>query len=340
MKTNLFNYHLPKNLIAQKPARPRDHARLLVLDRKNNKISHDYFYNLTRYLSADDVLVLNDTKVFPARLPGHKVSGGQVEIFLLKPIKTGVWEALVGGRTKLGDKIILTKGFSATVLRNRNEKIKQIKFNISGAKLNKKILQLGHTPLPPYIKTKDSREIRAAYQTVFARYQGSVAAPTAGLHFTPALLKKLKKQGIKIYKITLHVGWGTFAPVTSQQVEEHKLHPEWASISPGTARALNRLKAQGRKIVAVGTTSARALEARSNANGQLKSGGTWINLYIYPGYKFKFIDKLITNFHLPKTSLLFLVSALASRAKIMRAYSSAVKKKYRFYSFGDAMLIK
>jgi len=318
--------------------KPRDHSRLLVWDKKTQKIKHQHFYDLSDLLQSGDVLVLNDTKVFPARLSGRKSSGGQVEVFLLKPIKSGIWEALVGGWTKPGTKIILAKDFAATVLGDTKDKIKQIKFNMAGAKLNKKIVQLGQTPLPPYIKTKDSPQIRRDYQTVFAKNRGSVAAPTAGLHFTKSLLSRLKNKGIKIYKITLHVGWSTFAPVVVSDIAQHHIHEELVSINKRTARAINKLKKSGSRIIAIGTTTIRALEAMTK-NGLLQSGQTWAKIYIYPGYKFQLVDALISNFHLPRSSLLFLVSALAGRQNILRVYQIAVRKKYRFYSFGDAMFI-
>lgn len=340
MNIKSFDYKLPVGLIAQQPAKPRDHSRLLILEKHGVKIQHQHFYDLPDLLKRGDVLVLNETKVFPARLLGHKSTGGQVEIFLLKQKKNNIWQALIGGRhLKEGDKIYMPHGLVAEVVFNPPDKVKTIKFNYSGAKLNKLIVQVGQTPLPPYIKTKDSRKIRADYQTIFAKTSGSVAAPTAGLHFTKKLLRAIKNKGVKIYKITLHVAWGTFAPVKVTNIEEHKLHEEWVSIDKVTAADLNKLKKADARIIAVGTTTTRALEAMTHS-GKLQSGSRWVNIYIYPGYKFKFIDSLITNFHLPQSSLLFLVSALAGRQNILQAYQIAVNKKYRFYSFGDAMFIK
>ncbi|PWB38880.1 MAG: tRNA preQ1(34) S-adenosylmethionine ribosyltransferase-isomerase QueA [Parcubacteria group bacterium] len=339
MQIKLFDYKLPDGRIAQKPVSPRDHSRLLFLNKKNGQISHCHFYDLPEILQPGDVLVLNETKVFPARLIGRKNSGGKVELFLLKPLKNGLWQCLIGGRRlRAGQTILFAKGLKAELVSGVNTKIKIVKFNYKNSKLNTLIAQLGHTPLPPYIKTPDSQKIRKSYQTVFAKTSGSVAAPTAGLHFTPQLLKKLKSQGVKIFKITLHVGWGTFAPVSVSDITKHQIHREWVSISPAAARALNLLKKQGRRIIAVGTTTTRALEAMTR-NKKLISGEQDVDIYIYPGYKFKFINSLITNFHLPQSSLLFLVCALAGQKNILRAYNIAVRRKYRFYSFGDAMFI-
>ena len=340
MKISLFDYNLPRDLIAQSQKKPRDHSRLLILDRAKEKISHQHFYNLPEYLTDNDVLVVNETKVFPARLYGHKSTGGQVEILLTEKITNSTWLAMIGARhLKVGDSIYFDNKLVAEIIKDIDGKIKQIKFNQVGKKLEAIIDSIGHTPLPPYIKTKDSSKIKKDYQTIYARSLGSAAAPTAGLHFTTKILKQLDKQGVKIFKVTLHVGLGTFAPVETEDITKHKIHHEWASIDKNTAEALNKLKKQGKNIIAVGTTSARTLEAFSTKDGQLRAGSKWVNIYIYPGYKYKFVDDLITNFHLPKSSLLFMVSALASREQILKAYQKAIKLKYRFFSFGDAMLI-
>ncbi|MCD4760860.1 tRNA preQ1(34) S-adenosylmethionine ribosyltransferase-isomerase QueA [bacterium] len=383
MDIKLFNYKLPKELIAQEQKKPRDHSRLLILDRasssakatadkkatenKKPKIAHKHFYDLPDYLTENDVLVVNETKVFPARLYGQKKTGGQVEILLTERIDSKNWQAMIGGRNlKVGDFIYFDplirlrtgKKLECQIIKDIDGKTKQIKFNKSGQALNKIIEQIGHTPLPPYIKTiedpeqsrgKDSQKIKQDYQTVYAKIIGSAAAPTAGLHFTNKILKQLEKQGVQIFKVTLHVSLGTFAPVEVEDIEKHKIHHEWASIDKKTASSLNKLKKAGKNIIAVGTTSARTLEAFS-ARGGSASGGTknyelqpsskWVEIYIYPGYQWKFIDDLITNFHLPKSSLLFMVSALASRELILKAYKKAVDKKYRFFSFGDAMFVK
>ncbi|MDQ5970785.1 MAG: S-adenosylmethionine:tRNA ribosyltransferase-isomerase [Patescibacteria group bacterium] len=341
MNIKLFDYHLPAELIAQKPISPRDHSRLFVFDSSSKKIQHKHFYDLADMLGADDVLVLNETKVFPARLKAKKKTGGILEIFLLQEIATDSYQVMIGGRRfNVGDKIDFARNFSGHFIKQEKDNIWQIKFNVSGRTLDKKIEEYGQTPLPPYIKAKDTRVVRQLYQTTYAKNRGSVAAPTAGLHFTPQLLKKLEKKGVQIFKVTLHVGLGTFAPVTATDITQHHIHKEWVEIDPQTAKALNTLKKQGKNIIAVGTTSARSLEAMSDASGKLQSGAKWVDIYIYPGYKYRFVDELITNFHLPKSSLLFMVSALATRPAIMDCYKLAIKKKYRFFSFGDAMYIK
>ncbi len=357
MEVKLFDYHLPKELIAQKPVRPRDNSRLLVLDppkvstlrragapvdlradKKNKSFIDDYFYNLDKYLSKDDVLVFNDSKVLPARL---KFDNGRVEVFLLRKIKGNEWEVIGKKlRFKIYDlrfKNVLLKCEIVRRLENGNW---LARFNLKGGKFKEFLEQVGETPLPPYIKTKDSKQIRQAYQTVYAKKEGSVAAPTAGLHFTKRLLNKLKKKGVKIEFVTLHVGLGTFAPVKTDKIEEHQMHAEYVILDKKTAQRLNNYKRQGKRVVAVGTTSCRVLEAMSDKRGWLRAGNKWVDIFIYPGYKFKFVDSLITNFHLPKSTLLMLVSALAGRKFILRAYRHAIRKKYRFYSFGDGMMIK
>lgn len=341
MDIKLFDYHLPKHLIAQSQIKPRDHSRLLVLDKTTGAMQDDYFYHVLNFLDSNDVLVLNETKVFPCRLQGQKKTGGQIEVFLVKKIESDIWECLVRGRgLKSGDKIYFGKKLTGEILGDINGKIKQVKFNFADLDFLKIVERIGHTPLPPYIKTVDGKQVKKDYQTVFAKTTGSVAAPTAGLHFTPALLKKIEKSGIPILKVTLHVGLGTFAPVEVEDITKHQIHSEWASIDKTTAEKLNQYKKAGKKIVAVGTTAARNLEAFGNSQGVLDAGEKWVNIYIYPGVKFKFVDSLITNFHLPKSSLLFMVSALAGRKHIMEAYQHAVRDNYRFFSFGDAMLIK
>lgn len=341
MKIDLFDYHLPKELIAQKPTSPRDHSRLLVLDKITSKIADKYFYDLPDLLDQDDVLVLNETKVMPARLFGKKKTGGQVEVFLTKKINYASWECMIGGRgLKVGDQVLFPENLVGEIIKKIDGKIKQVKFNLLDEDFLRVVEKIGHTPLPPYIKTEDSQQIKKDYQTVFAKNKGSVAAPTAGLHFTTVLLEKIKAKHIQIFTVTLHVGLGTFAPVEVTEIEEHKIHSEWASIDQDTAQKLNKLKQQGKNIIAVGTTSARTLEAFASENNILSFGDKWVDIYIYPGYKFKFVDELLTNFHLPKSSLLFMASALAGREHILAAYQHAVAAKYRFFSFGDAMLIK
>ena len=336
-----FDYHLPPELIAQAPAQPRDHSRLLVLAKKSGVMGHQHFYDLPRYLKAGDVLVLNNSKVFPARLLGKKLeTGGAVEIFLHHKLKADTWECLVGGRVKEGTRVSFKHGLEALIKNNNQDGTWQVKFNQKGAKLWQSINQIGLVPLPPYIKRAKSQAVdKTRYQTVFAdaRQTGSAAAPTAGLHFTKSLLKKLKAQGVKIVYVTLHVGLGTFAPVKTENILEHKMHSEFASISANAAREISNAKKAGRRVIAVGTTSARTLEAADFTKSQAQA--FWTDIFIYPGYKFKVVDALITNFHLPKSTLLMLISALAGSKNIKLAYQAAISQKYRFFSYGDAMFI-
>ncbi|NQU77821.1 tRNA preQ1(34) S-adenosylmethionine ribosyltransferase-isomerase QueA [Candidatus Falkowbacteria bacterium] len=354
MKLSLFNYNLPKKLIAQTPARPRDHSRLLVLDKDSKKISHHKFFEIENFLKKGDVLVLNNSKVIPARLFGYReTTGGKLEIFLLRQLKPNTWECLVGGsRARVGLKLNFSKTLQGELIKKmenpstwlRTGGSWKIEFNKKGENLKSQIYKIGHTPTPPYIKQNNSRDshdssISRAYQTIYAKPEGSIAAPTAGLHFTRHLIARLKKKGVQIEFVTLHVGLGTFAPVKSKNIEDHKMHPEFATLAKTTAKRLNRAKKQGQRIIAVGTTSVRILESASNTKGVLKPLAQDVNIFIKPGYRFKFTDALITNFHLPKSTLLMLVSALTSRPLILKTYQQAVSKKYRFYSFGDAMLI-
>jgi len=352
MKLTLFDYNLPKNLIAQKQVKPRDHSRLLVVGRKTKKLKHDYFYNLDKYLDENDVLVFNDSRVFPARI---KFDGGKGEIFLLREMKNGNWEVM--GK-KLGKNFKfqilnfkINSKLQAQILKRMPDGNYLIKFNLRGRKFREWLEKYGETPLPPYIKTKDSKIIRNNYQTIYARADGSVAAPTAGFHFTKELMSKLRKKGVAMEFVTLHVGQGTFLPVKTDNIEEHKMHAEFAIIDKETAKRLNDYKKAGRRIIAVGTTSCRVLEAMTSEAGEssklsevskvcLKAREKEVNIFIYPGYNFKFVDGLVTNFHLPKSTLLMLVAALIGREFILEVYRQAIKKKYRFYSFGDGMLIK
>ncbi len=356
MDLKLFDYHLPNELIAQRPAKPRDSARLLVvepskigacrrLSKKKENFIDDCFYNLDKYLDKGDVLVFNNSKVLPARLPMQKETGGKVEVFLLNDLGGGKWEVLIGGKAKENYQLSVVShksslDFKCQILNRLPNGNWVVKFNLKGKKFRQFLEEVGETPLPPYIKTKDSKQIRRAYQTVYAKREGSVAAPTAGLHFTKRLLNKLEKKGVKFEFVTLHVGLGTFQPVKTNKIEEHQMHAEYVILDKKAAERLNNYKRQGRKIIAVGTTSCRVLEAMSDKRGRLRAGNKWVDIFIYPGYKFKFVDGLITNFHLPKSTLLMLVSALAGRRFILRAYKYAIKKKYRFYSFGDGMMIK
>jgi len=348
MQTKSFNYNLPKNLIAQTPASPRDASRLLIYNRGEDKIMHDKFYNLIRYLQPEDILVFNDTKVFPARLILQKPAfrqvqgvygGGRVEVFLLQNLSRGKWECLIGGKVETGlDLFAGNKNICKIIGKSKNENW-IVQFSLNKKDFDIFLNKYGQTPIPPYIKTKDSKLIRQKYQTVYAHKKGSVAAPTAGLHFTKQLLKELNKFGVQLEFVTLHVGLGTFQPVKTEKIEEHKLHSEYAILNKSVCQRLNQAKQQKRRIIAVGTTSARVLEAASGLDGKLKPLSNWINLFIYPGYKFRFINGLLTNFHLPKSSLLMLVAGLIGRKKILQIYQTAIEKKYRFYSFGDAMLI-
>lgn len=352
MKTALFDYHLPEELIANSPISPRDHSKLMIIDRKNKKISHKHFYNIIDLLTNNDVLVLNQTKVFPARIYGQKETGGKVEILLSKSADDFTWDALAKPGLTVGKKIIFD-GFKAEVI-GRKDEIHVIKFNINKESLLDKLQKVGVTPLPPYIKsTENENDIRNEYQTTYAKNTGSVAAPTAGFHFTNELLQKIKSKGVQIEYITLHVGLGTFAPVKSDTLEGHVMHSEEYFVDDGTATRLNQAKGSGKRIISVGTTSARVLESISNEKSELDinklSGST--DIFIYPPYKFKFVDSLITNFHLPKSTLLALVSSLVSspntdeefksfKESLMgTAYEEAINNKYRFYSFGDSSII-
>jgi S-adenosylmethionine:tRNA ribosyltransferase-isomerase len=341
MKLSQFDYNLPPNLIAQKPASPRDACRLMILDRKKKTIRHDRFFNLGKYLKFGDVLVLNDSKVLPARLIGKKLTGGQAEILLLKQQTSNTWECLVGFvpiKKQVGLEIIFGKGLKGKIIKRQNDTA-IIKFNLSGPKLMAKIQAIGQTPTPPYIKRLAKKE---EYQTIFAKTLGSIAAPTAGLHFTKQLLAKLKKQGVQIEYITLHVGLGTFQPVKTKDIRKHEMHEEWYHINNTTSKHLNMAKKEGRRIIAVGTTVTRTLESsvkKIHNSYFILPTSNFTRIFIYPSYKFKFVDSLITNFHVPKSTLLMLISAFTGKKLIDKAYQNAIKNKYRFYSFGDAMLI-
>ena len=344
-----FDYYLPPELIAQEAMIPRDHSRLLVLDSTNGKISHQHFFDLPKFLGPGDLLVVNDSKVFPARLLGKKkITGGGVEVFLHQKITDDTWECLIGGKVKSEMEIEfdLDNNFFATVL-DHKENTWRVKFSLGGEDLMKAIFKFGLTPLPPYIKsTHDESFERNRYQTVYAddAKLGSVAAPTAGLHFTPDLLKEISDKGVEILNITLHVGLGTFLPVKTENLNDHKMHSEYAEISPEVAQKIVIAKKGGRRIFAVGTTACRTLEAWANDFDLLGGEGMqgfskFTDIFIRPGYQFKAVDGLITNFHLPKSTLLMLISALAGKENITKAYKIAVKEQYRFFSYGDAMII-
>ena len=336
-----FSFDLPAELIAQKPIKPRDRARLMVLDKKTGLITHRHFYDLIDYLRPGDLLVLNDSKVFPARLIGKKAAtGGRVEIFLHRSLRGLVWECLVGGRIKPGDVISLESGLSAVMIKDNLDGTWRVKFNKSGERFWAAVNRSGLVPLPPYIKRAiKSASDRADYQTVFANPNktGSVAAPTAGRHFTKNLLNRIRRKGVEVVFVTLHVGLGTFAPVKLESIKGHKMHKELVEVSALAARLIARAKKNGRRIVAVGTTSARVLESLDIKRE--KRQVFWTDIFIYPGYNFKAVDALVTNFHLPRSTLLMLVSALAGKDQLDLAYREAVKSRYRFFSYGDAMFI-
>jgi len=339
MKLNEFDYILPESLIAQTPLAKRDESRLMLLNRKDGSIKHQLFFEIINYLNPGDILVRNITKVIPARLFGVKEeTGAAIEILLLNNIKGNLWECLVGNsRTIKIDTIVkMSSRLSARCVEIKDEGIRVFEMIYQGVFLE--ILEeLGETPLPPYIKTRLPDKDR--YQTVYAKEPGSAAAPTAGFHFTNELFEKLKQKGIKVLDLTLHVGLGTFRPMKVEIIEEHKMHAEYYNFGEKTAAELNQAKQDGKRIVAIGTTSARTLEHIYHKFNQFKPDSGFTDIYIYPGFKFKAIDGLITNFHLPKSSLLLLVSAFSSKDIIMNAYKEAVNSKYRFFSFGDAMFI-
>ena len=340
MKTSEFDYYLPEELIAQTPIKDRDKSRLLVMDRKTGELEHKNFYDIIDYLVPGDVLVLNNTKVMPARLIGHKVdTDAVIEVLMLKDLGDDTWECLSkpAKRVKVGTIIKFSDELSAKCIYEGEDGIRQYKFIYNGILLE--ILdRLGEMPLPPYIHEKLKDKDR--YQTVYAKEVGSAAAPTAGLHFTKELLNKIKDKGILIEEITLHVGLGTFRPVEVEDVTNHKMHSEFYTMSKETAEVLNNAKKEGNRIISVGTTTTRTLETIMNLYNEFKECSGWTDIFIYPGFEFKAIDALITNFHLPKSTLVMLVSAFSSKENILNAYNEAVKEKYRFFSFGDAMFIK
>lgn len=352
MNIKSFDYHLPRELIAQKPANPRDSSRLLIMNRSNRIISHKHFHNLADILNEDDVLVFNKSKVFPARIFGRKKTKGKVEVLILKFLPNSVCEAITKPGMFLHDTIYFD-GFSGRVTK-RDGYITHIAFNVEQSDLFKQIEITGKTPIPPYIKSQLSeKDLRVKYQTVYAKNVGSSAAPTAGLHFTKELIKKLKKKGVQMEFVTLHVGLGTFAPVKEMEIEKHRIHEEYFEVDEKTITRLNNAKKNNKRIVAVGTTSTRVLETLSDTKGFLRDNNKkqYTSLFIYPPFKFKFVDSLITNFHLPKSTLLALVSAFTAYPNTQKkfidfqnsllgySYQKAIEKEYRFFSFGDAMFI-
>ena len=340
MKTSDFNFDLPEELIAQVPIKDRTSSKLMVLDKETGEIEHRIFKDIIDYLNPGDCLVLNDTRVIPARLIGSKVeTGGKIEFLLLKRTEDDTWETLVkpGKRAKIGARFSFGDGkLIAEVVGMGEDGARIVKFEYNG--IFEEILdELGNMPLPPYITEKlDERE---RYQTVYSKHNGSAAAPTAGLHFTKELLEQIKEKGVKIAHVTLHVGLGTFRPVKVENILEHHMHSEFYMVDEEDAKMINDTKANGGRVISVGTTSTRTLETVADENGVIHAGSGWTQIFIYPGYKFKAIDCLITNFHLPESTLLMLVSALAGRDNILNAYKTAVEEKYRFFSFGDAMFI-
>ena len=340
MKVSEFNYDLPEELIAQTPIEKRDESRLMVLDRSKQTIEHKTFKDIIDYLEPGDCLVRNNTKVIPARIYGKKETGAKVEFLLLNNIEGDIWESIVrpGNKLHVGTKVIFGDGvLTAKILEIMPGGTRKVKFSYKGI-FNEILDKIGLMPLPPYIHEELKDNDR--YQTVYAKYNGSAAAPTAGLHFTPELLKKIEEKGVKIANVTLHVGIGTFRPVKEENVENHEMHTEHFYIKQEDAQKINETKKQGKRVIAVGTTSCRVLETIADENGLVKETEADTSIFIYPGYHFKCLDGLITNFHLPQSTLLMLVSALAGKDYIMKAYHEAVKEKYRFFSFGDAMFIQ
>lgn len=350
MDISKFSYNLPKDRVAQKPISPRDSSKLLVIKKNENKLMSKHFYDLIDLLDKNCVLVLNKTKVFPARMYGIKETGGKVELLLIKNIEGSIWETITKPSVNVNTKISF--GLFSGIIVSKNHETSRITFNINNNKLFRLLDVIGLTPIPPYISKSDSeKELKKEYQTVYAKNIGSVAAPTAGFHFTKKLIDKLKHNGIEIEYLTLHVGLGTFSPIRERDILKHKMHSEYFELDKTTTKNLNKAKKKGKKIIAVGTTTTRVLETCSNSKGVLKDKKGETNIFIYPPYKFKFIDGLITNFHLPKTTLLALISAFVSypntkekftsfnTSLIGKAYKKAIKEDYRFYSFGDSSII-
>lgn len=340
MKVSDFDYYLPQQLIAQTPAEPRDSSRLLVYNRAVGSVEHKYFHDVIDYLDENDVLVINDTRVLPARLFGIKEgTAATVEFLLLERKDRDTWLVMVkpGRRLKPGVWVSFGEGkLRAEILSSDEEGNRLVRFVYNGI-FEELLDALGHMPLPPYITQK--LEDKDRYQTVYAVYNGSAAAPTAGLHFTPQLLEVIRDKGVTIAPLTLHVGLGTFRPVKAENIQEHKMHSEYYMLSQQTAEAINKAKSEGKRIIAVGTTAARVLETAAEADGTVRGACGWTDIFIYPGYKWKNVDALITNFHLPRSTLLMLVSAFIGREQTLKVYETAVKLQYRFFSFGDAMLL-
>ena len=339
MKTHDFWYDLPEELIAQTPLENRDTSRLLVLDRKTGEVKHQHFYDIIEYLKPGDCLVMNDSRVLPARLLGHRPTGGAVELLLLRDLGDRKWECLAkpGRKLQVGQNVIFGDGdLTATVISVQDDGNRVVEFHYEGIFLEV-LERLGKMPLPPYIKAELQDQER--YQTVYSKTVGSAAAPTAGLHFTNDLLEKIRAKGVTTAFVTLHVGLGTFRPVKAEEISEHHMHSELCMISEETAKILNETKKNGGRVICVGTTSCRTLESLVNDDGTFEAKSKWTEIFIYPGYTFKAMDGLITNFHLPESTLVMLVSAFAGRENVINAYRIAVEERYRFFSFGDAMTI-
>ena len=339
MKTSDFDYNLPEELIAQTPVYPRDSSRLLVFDRKKDTFEHKHFYDIVDYLKEGDVLVRNNTRVLPARMFAYTPNGAKVEVLLLKRFDLTEWEVLVkpGKKARVGAKLVLSNELSLEVLSTIEETgSRRVKFYFDGV-FEDIISRIGEMPLPPYITEKLKDQER--YQTVYAKVDGSAAAPTAGLHFTDELIEKIKAKGVTIVDVLLHVGLGTFRPVKTDDILSHHMHSEYYEISAESAEIINKAKQEGRRVIAVGTTSVRTLESAADQNGFVKAVKDNTEIFIYPPYKFKCVDALITNFHLPKSTLIMLVSALSTRERILDLYNTAVSEKYRFFSFGDSCMI-
>lgn len=339
MKTHDFWYDLPEELIAQTPLEQRSSSRLMCLDRQTGEICHRHFYDIVEYLNPGDCLVMNDSRVLPARLLGHRPTGGAVELLLLRDLGQGSWECLAkpGRKMQEGQQVLFGNGeLSVTVTRVCEDGNRVVQFHYEGIFLEV-LERLGKMPLPPYIKEELADQER--YQTVYSREVGSAAAPTAGLHFTNELLQRIRDKGVQTAFVTLHVGLGTFRPVKAEEVTEHHMHSELCMMGPETAALLNETKARRGRVICVGTTSCRTLESLVNEDGSFSAKSKWTDIFIYPGYSFRAMDALITNFHLPESTLIMLVSAFAGKDHIMNAYAEAVKERYRFFSFGDAMLI-
>lgn len=343
MRLSDFDYELPEELIAQYPIKKRDHSKLMIIDRKDGSIKHKHFYNLPDYLNADDLLIVNETMVYPARLWAVKDrTDAKVELFLLRELDNNLWEVMVkpARKVRIGNKLTVAEGVQCDVIDNTVSGGRVVRFNnISQNDLYTLIDKIGQSPLPPYIDRDPTPEDKVKYQTVYARRRGAVAAPTAGLHFTDDLIEKIKAKGVKVFPVVLHIGLGTFRPVTVEDLSRHHMNSEYYEVSAETATAINEAKSKGKRVIAVGTSVVRALETVTVSGFQVSPRKGWTDKYIYPPYDFKMVDVLITNFHQHKSTLIMQVAAFSNRDLIMKAYHIAIKKKYRFFSYGDAMII-